>query len=58
MTVQEAREKMEVHKTADEWIKFEKEFYDTLTKEEQDEVGAGALIMVEICNAIRQNNNG
>ncbi|SFK99238.1 hypothetical protein SAMN05216390_10753 [Lachnospiraceae bacterium KH1T2] len=53
MTKQEAIDGMTIPKTKEQWLAFEEEFYNTLTKEERDEIGAGAMPMVETCGYIR-----
>lgn len=55
MTKEEALAGMYTKKTNEEWLAFEDEFYNTLSKKEIDEIGAAAMPMVEMCGYIRDN---
>lgn len=57
MTKEEALRDMNKKKTISEWLEFEKEYYETLTKEERDEIGGASFVMTETCGLIRAMGN-
>lgn len=52
MTKEEAIEGMYKKRTPAEWLAFREEFYKTLSKDEINEIGAGAMNMVEACGYV------
>ncbi len=53
MTKEEAIKGFETKKTAEEWLAFEKEYYETLSEKEREEIGTLSMPMVEWCGYIR-----